>query len=67
MDGPSVNLSFKKQLISMLVEKNYETAIIHLDTCALKHKVNTVLGNAVAQIHKLFGVDQFPIDVPFFL
>ena len=48
-----------------MLAENYETAIINLGTCSL-HKVNSAFGNAVAQICKLFGVDQFAIDVYIF-
>ena len=63
MDGPNVNLSFQRKLISMLVE-NFETVIIDIGTCPF-HKVNTDFGNAVAQIHKLIDEDQFAIGVHF--
>lgn len=64
MDGPTVNLSFQRQLISMLAD-DYETLIVNLGTCPL-HKVNTAIGNVIAQIGKLFDADQFAIDVHFF-
>ena len=54
MDRPNFNLSFKGQLISML------------GTCALQ-KLNLVLGDAVAEIHKLFDVDQFALNLHFSL
>ena len=64
MGGPNVNLSFQRQIISVLTE-NYETAIIKLGTCPL-HKVNTAFGNTVAQICKMFDVDQFAMGMHFF-
>ena len=48
-----------------MLDENYKTAIINLGAF-LHREVNTAFVNAVAQIGKLFHVDQFAIDVHFF-
>ena len=65
MDGPSVNKSFEQKVKKELGETHY-TTILDIGTCSL-HSVNNAFGEGIKTMKSLIDLDEFAIDLHFFL